>query len=101
MPNTSSSDSPNVVHNETESRFEVKLEDDSGILLYEMVDDVMDILSVQVPPAHRKRGIGSAIAKAALDYARDNDLRVIPTCPFVQSFIRDNAEYGMLVTRTV
>ena len=53
MPDTSSSDNHTVVHNEAQNRFETKLGDEFGVLLYEMVDDVMDILSVQVPPAYR------------------------------------------------
>jgi predicted GNAT family acetyltransferase len=34
----------------------------------------------------------------ALDFARVNDLRVVPLCPYVSSFIRKHPEYQDLVS---
>jgi predicted GNAT family acetyltransferase len=45
----------------------------------------------------RRQGIGAALAKAALDYARAERLVVRPVCPFVSAFIEANPEYASLV----
>jgi len=50
-----------------------------------------------VPPALEGRGIAGKLARAALDYARERKLSVIPRCPFVAAYIRKHPEYQSLV----
>jgi len=57
----------------------------------------MDLLHTEVPPEHEGQGYGGALAKAALDYARAEKLRVIPTCPFVRAYVKRHPEYAALV----
>jgi uncharacterized protein len=51
----------------------------------------------EVPPALEGRGVGSRLARAALDDARRHGLTVIPRCPFIAAFIRRHPEYRDLV----
>lgn len=66
-------------------------------LSYQRVDDVLVYHHTFVPPALRGQGIASELAHFALRYARDNGLKVRPTCPFVAAFIRRNPQYRDLV----
>jgi predicted GNAT family acetyltransferase len=50
-----------------------------------------------VPSALEGRGIGSALARAGLEYARAEGLTVVPLCPFVRSYIDRKPEYQPLV----
>jgi uncharacterized protein len=46
----------------------------------------------EVPEPIEGRGIGSALARAALDYARDRGLSLLPLCPFVEHYIKMHPE---------
>jgi predicted GNAT family acetyltransferase len=66
-----------------------------GIVLnYRMLGDhVVDLHSTLVPPHLRGRGLGTGMAKEALEWARREGYRVVPTCPFVRDFLERNPEY--------
>ena len=51
----------------------------------------------EVPPALEGRGVGSRLARAALDDARRRGLAVVPRCPFIAAFIRRHPAYRDLV----
>lgn len=64
---------------------------------YRRTDSVLDIVRTFVPPQHRLQQVGEEIVKVAMDHARENGLRVIPTCPFVHYVVRHNPEYRDLL----
>lgn len=51
----------------------------------------------EIPPNLEGMGIGSKLARHALAFARDNDLKVILICPFVTGYLRRHPEYQPLV----
>ena len=51
-------------------------------------DDMLDLQHTEVPPSGKGRGIGDALVRAALGYARDQGLRVVATCPYVQTWLK-------------
>jgi len=57
----------------------------------------MVLVHTEVPESAEGKGVGSALARAALDHARREDLSVVPRCPFMASYIRRHPEYGDLV----
>lgn len=50
-----------------------------------------------VPEEMEGKGIGSALVKHALEYARHEHLYVKPTCPFIRAYIDRHPEYKDLV----
>ncbi len=86
-----------VVHNQAESQFQLKLGEVMGVLHYKILDNVIQMLSVEVPIAHRNQGHAAEITKAALEFAKSCNLEVEPHCPYVKSFLRKNPEYSSLV----
>lgn len=90
-----------VTHDSANSEF-VAIDDDGariGVLQYELIGDVIDLQHTVVQRAAGGRGVGSALVVAALDRARADDLRVVPTCPFVPAVIERHPEYADLVRR--
>jgi predicted GNAT family acetyltransferase len=57
----------------------------------------LDYRSTFVPVEHRGRGIGDRMVLDALDYARENDYSVIPSCSFVRSIVKRHSEYQDLI----
>jgi predicted GNAT family acetyltransferase len=81
-----------------ESRYEARVGADlAGILRYELHDSWIVLVHTEVQPAFEGRGIGSRLAKTALDDARRRGLAVTPQCPFVLSYVRRHREYRDLI----
>jgi uncharacterized protein len=87
----------NVVHNETESRFEINLGNETAVLTYRRYPDQIIYNHTEVPRSFEGRGIAAKLTRAALEYARAMNLRVVPTCPYIAGFIRKNSEYQDLL----
>lgn len=86
-----------VGHSQKRNRFEVENHGNTAYLEYVIADGVMDILHTFVPSELEGKGIGSALVKQALEYARESHLNVVPTCPFVETFIIRHKEYEDLL----
>ncbi len=87
-----------VENNQFENRFEVKLGTDIALLEYRLREDTIQFLHTEVPTAMEGKGIGGQLAKAGLEYARANKLKVAPLCSFVTSYIKRHPEYLDLVS---
>ena len=78
-----------VQHDPSRSRFVVALPDGDAELLYAMFgDDVINLEHTEVPASGKGQGVGDALVRAALGYARERGLRVMATCPYVQAWLR-------------
>ncbi len=86
-----------VEHNPSASRFEVRLENHLAVLDYRKMDDTILFTHTGVPSALEGRGIGSALVRTGLDYARQQSLKVASMCSFVDAFIRRKPEYQDLL----
>lgn len=88
----------NIEHDKAESRFVVHLGDEDAELTYSLVGaSLIDLQHTYVPDSARGQGIAEALAKAALAFARENNLRVVPTCPFVRRWLASHPEEAKLV----
>jgi uncharacterized protein len=89
-----------VENNADANRYEALVDGYRSIVQYHLDGDQITFLHTEVPEALEGRGIGSALARSALDDARVHNLRVIPQCPFVREYIRRHPEYQSLVQIT-
>lgn len=86
------------VDNPRRHRFELRSGDEVlGFVVYRLADDVITLVHTEVDPAHGGQGHAATLARAALDEARKRGLAVVPTCPYVASYIRKHPEYADLV----
>ena len=90
-------ETPNVVMNEATFRFEAHLGEETAFAEYVIHTGAMVLPHTVVPPAFEGKGVGSALAKAALGYARDHGLAVKPTCPFIAGYIAKHPEWADIV----
>lgn len=82
-----------VIQDAERHRFQADFPEGRGILIYrDAGPGVINLWHTEVDPALRGRGVANALARAAFDYARKNSLRVIPTCPFVQEWLKRHPE---------
>jgi uncharacterized protein len=86
-----------VKNNEAAHRFELEAEGRTAVSEYRRRNGTIVFTHTEVPLQLEGKGIGNALAKSALDYARSEGLRVIPRCRFIAAFIKRHPEYQDLV----
>ncbi len=89
-----------IQHDTERHQFVIELEDGSkAALSYQKHDEqqLLDFYSVFVPPQGRGKGIAAGLVKHGFNYARENNLQVRPTCPYISgTFLKRYPEYNDL-----
>ena len=85
-------DSNPVTHNEAQGQFEIALGKETAFLQYHRTQESISLIHTEVPEGLRRRGLGSQLVRAALDYAHFNQLKVVALCPFVKAYLQRNPE---------
>jgi predicted GNAT family acetyltransferase len=86
-----------VVMNEAQHRFEARLGDATAFADYRLRDGVIILPHTVVPEQFAGMGVGGQLARAALGYAREQGLQVVPTCSFMAGYITKHPEWHDLV----
>jgi uncharacterized protein len=86
-----------IKHDPEHHRFFTEVDGHLAYSHYRMRPGVITFVHTEVPAEFGGHGIGSAIARAGLDFARAEGLKVVAECPFVAAFIRDHPEYRDLL----
>lgn len=68
----------------------------AGFAEYEDVDGVRIFTHTEVDDAYEGEGVGSALARGALDDVRERGMKLRPKCPFIRSYIEKHPEYADL-----
>lgn len=87
-----------VVRNDVSSRYELTVGEQVAVSEFNRLTNAVMFTHTEVPEALEGQGIGSALARGALDDVRAQGLQVIPLCPFIAAFIRRHREYLDLVS---
>lgn len=87
-----------VTNNEEARRFEASVGDQRAFLTYRRSPGRITFLHTEVPSSLEGKGLAAKLARAALEFARAENLQVVPLCPYVSSFIRKHSEYQDLVS---
>jgi uncharacterized protein len=72
-----------VIHSPGRSRFEAG----AAYLAYHRSGSSFDIQHTVVPPEMEGQGLGGKLVQAAVDYARDEGLDLVVTCPFAKKWL--------------
>jgi predicted GNAT family acetyltransferase len=87
-----------VRDNPSDQRYDVFVDGSlAGSTFYRTEPDLVIFTHTEIDPAYEGRGVGSALARAALDDVRSQGKHVIPQCPFIAGYIRRHDEYVDLV----
>lgn len=76
-----------VVHASARSRFEYGTGDEIAVLVYEEGERDVAMLHTVVPPSLAGQGVGSKLAEAAVSWAHEQGLEVVPVCSFVRGWL--------------
>lgn len=90
-----------VTHAPDRSRYEAHLDGElAGFAEYRLAEGVIEFHHTVVDDAFGGKGVGSALAKGALDDVRSGSMtghRVVATCSFIRGWIEKHPDYADLV----
>lgn len=86
-----------ITHDEHKHMFEIREDGQIALLEYKSYEGGINIVHTFVPKSLQHRGMGTALVKHALDYARANKLKVIIGCPFARIYVARHKQYEDLL----
>lgn len=82
-----------VTNNKLASRLEVALDGETAFAEYRKTRGGMVFPHTVVPKAFEGKGVGSALVKAGLAFAKEEKLPVIPLCSFFAGWLARHPEH--------
>ena len=85
--------------NSDRHRFELAIEGHTAFITFDLDGKTIELIHTEVPSELGGKGVGPAIAEKALEYAKSHGYSVIPSCPFIQSYVKRHPEWEAIVAR--
>lgn len=83
-----------VINKETASRYEVHVDGElAGLTNYRVHGDRVDFTHAEVYPRWEGQGVGSALARWALDDVIAHGKLITPSCPFIADYVQHHPAY--------
>lgn len=97
------SDRPDIeLHDATDDkRYEARIDGElAGWADYAVTDQMLVFTHTEVLPAFEGQGVGSALARYALDDVRCRGLKALAVCPFILGWMQRHPKYADLEYRS-
>ena len=89
-----------VQDNPDRSRYEIFVDGDlAGYSMYIDRGDARVLLHTVIDPDYEGHGVGSALARGALDDVRAKGMSVVARCPFIAEYVTRHDEYADLLDK--
>jgi uncharacterized protein len=87
-----------VTDHPEESRYEAQVDGEvAGFARYRRRPDAIEFFHTEVTEGYAGKGVGTALARGALDDVRAAGEKIIPTCPFIAEYVARHPEYQDMV----
>ena len=86
-----------IKHDAEQNRFVSYVEGYEAVVEYTLKDNVIEFYRTFTPPELRGKGVAGKTVKYALVHAKENNLKVIPTCSYVKGYIERQENYKELL----
>ncbi|MCP4439432.1 MAG: N-acetyltransferase [Aureispira sp.] len=91
----------NLIDNEGQKQYEYHIENHIARVEYIKAQTQIYLTHTEVPKELGGKGIGSSLVKAVLEDIKAKDLTLVPLCPFVAMYIKNNPEWRELVLKGI
>ena len=68
-------------------------------LKYRLEGGTMYIDATFTPEEYRGRGLAAELTRAAIEYARENALKIVPNCSYAEDYFEKHQEYRDLLAK--
>lgn len=83
--------------NRAVQRLEMDVGGKIAFITYRRAAQVLALVHAEVPPEFEGRGVGSQLARGALELARGAGVKVVPQYPFIAHYIAKHPEFADLL----
>ena len=88
---------PDIRDDRTAHRYEMTVDGQTAVVLYNEVSGGLLITETIVPVALEGQGIASRLARHVLADIRSRGLLILPTCPFFAGYLQKHPEHADIV----
>jgi predicted GNAT family acetyltransferase len=88
-----------IINNTNLSRFETEINGEFAYVDYRFYKDDIALMHTFVPEIARGKGVSSALAKFALEYVKEQNLKLLVYCPVIAKYIKQHPGYEALVDK--
>jgi voltage-gated potassium channel len=78
-------------------KFFFVLDGEEGFMRYKIDNQKIDLYHTYIPDDLRQFGFGKKLIEFAISYSRENDFKIIPTCPYVKKYFSEHPELSNLL----
>jgi len=83
-----------------DNKFYAMVEGKPCVINFRLIDqNTWEYHRTFVPEELRNRGIAGELAHYALNYAREHNKKVVPSCSYIRSYIDEHPEWATIVAR--
>lgn len=83
-----------VINDKQGSRFFMEVDGIEVYVLYAEDKETIELYSTYTPPQLRGNRLAEKVVRFALDYAKEKNLKVIPSCWYVRRFLERYPDYS-------
>lgn len=86
-----------LVNNKAEERFEIEVNKHYSYVEYKILNNMFALLHTATEPELAGTGAATALIEKLLQYVDENDIKILPYCPFVFAYIKKHPEWKKVV----
>jgi hypothetical protein len=86
-----------ITNNEAARRFETTADGHTAELTYRRHGDRLVLVHTGVPDELEGQGVGGALVTAAVDFAAEHGLTLVPRCPFARQWLERHPDVATRV----
>lgn len=90
-----------LIDNTEAKRYEFDIEGKKPIVEYIKIPGKIYLTHTEVPASLQGQGIATTLIKAVLEEVEKNDWELIPLCPMIATYIKNNPEWRKLVLKGI
>ncbi|HEY0090850.1 MAG TPA: GNAT family N-acetyltransferase [Flavobacterium sp.] len=84
--------------NEESRQFEMDVEGQMAIITYIRQGNIISLNHTEVPKELQGKGVANEIVDKTLNYIKEQNLKVVPSCSFVSAFVARHPEWKSIVS---
>ena len=83
-----------ITRNSAKNQFEAVRDGQTAVAQYELDGAQMTVTHILVPRAIEGQGVASALCQFAIATAREENLTIVPQCPFMATYFARHPEHN-------
>jgi len=84
-------------NNEHDHNFEMMINGHRAFIDYMTKGEKMYLIHTEVPQQLEGLGIAAAMVEKALQFIEDNNLKLVPLCPYVQHYLKRHPNWNRIL----